>query len=472
MKIVCETCATKYSIADDKVRNKVFKIRCKQCSSVIVVRATTTDAVEEVAAAPAVAEAPRDDDAVWHVVVDQEQVGPLTVAEVQARVAAGAIDGESYVWCEGFPDWLPLAEVPDLASIAAPAAASAAALRGQRNDSSVLFSLGSLTKLAANPPPRAPPAPGAAAHGGSEGSGLIDIRSMASAYLGPSRTASGASRPHVGSADDLPVFSTAAFSEPAVIIPMAGARTSNRLVYLLLGAVGLLAAIAAVLVVVVLGKQGATPVPAVAITAPDRAPMDAGTGPTVAADPIAPDAGAAPPPPTPPPRTDEDRRAATGPNVRTASTSSNRAVPAKKIDAPPPPPAPAGKCNLDETGCLLADKRPPCCSIYGGGRRITPNDKPPPPPPSDTGLPASLTKPAISAGLATVQRTAMACGASSAARGRVLIAFKITGSGAVDRATVKESPDPALGACVAAAVRKAAFARTQTGGAFQFPYRF
>ncbi len=38
MKIVCDSCGTKYSIADDKVRGKVFKIRCKKCSHIIVVR--------------------------------------------------------------------------------------------------------------------------------------------------------------------------------------------------------------------------------------------------------------------------------------------------------------------------------------------------------------------------------------------------------------------------------------------------
>jgi len=29
MKIVCEACQAKYSISDDKVRGKAFKIRCK-----------------------------------------------------------------------------------------------------------------------------------------------------------------------------------------------------------------------------------------------------------------------------------------------------------------------------------------------------------------------------------------------------------------------------------------------------------
>src|ERR1700759_5494720 len=38
MKIVCGSCQAKYSIADEKVAGKVFKIRCKRCGEVIVVR--------------------------------------------------------------------------------------------------------------------------------------------------------------------------------------------------------------------------------------------------------------------------------------------------------------------------------------------------------------------------------------------------------------------------------------------------
>lgn len=38
MKFVCDKCKTKYSIADEKVRRKVLKIRCKNCANIIVVR--------------------------------------------------------------------------------------------------------------------------------------------------------------------------------------------------------------------------------------------------------------------------------------------------------------------------------------------------------------------------------------------------------------------------------------------------
>ena len=42
MKIVCDNCTTKYSIADEKVRGKVFKIKCKKCSHIIVVKGEPT----------------------------------------------------------------------------------------------------------------------------------------------------------------------------------------------------------------------------------------------------------------------------------------------------------------------------------------------------------------------------------------------------------------------------------------------
>jgi len=49
---------------------------------------------------------------------------------------------------------------------------------------------------------------------------------------------------------------------------------------------------------------------------------------------------------------------------------------------------------------------------------------------------------------------------------------KVAGSGAVSSVTVKESPDSALGSCVASAVQKATFAKTQNGGSFSYPFTF
>src|SRR5687767_9192778 len=132
MKIVCDACQAKYSISDDKVQGKVFKIRCKKCSNIIVVRGGASAA--EPAAAPAQEketrtydygydgggdQAPAGDDAVWHVVINQDQVGPMTAAEVQQRFSAGEIDADTYIWREGFADWMPIAQVDVFAGFVA-----------------------------------------------------------------------------------------------------------------------------------------------------------------------------------------------------------------------------------------------------------------------------------------------------------------------------------------------------------------
>ena len=109
MKIVCDSCGTKYSIADEKVRGKVFKIRCKKCSHIIVVRGG--ESAPE-AAAPAT-------DGGWHVVIDGEQVGPLSDADVRNKIERGELKPDTYTWKEGFADWVKLSSVPEFAGMVA-----------------------------------------------------------------------------------------------------------------------------------------------------------------------------------------------------------------------------------------------------------------------------------------------------------------------------------------------------------------
>jgi predicted Zn finger-like uncharacterized protein len=121
MKIVCDSCGTKYSISDDKVRGKVFKIRCKKCSHIIVVRGTTDAA----SASPTAASGAEGGG--WHLVVDGEQVGPLPESEIRARLQRNEINGETYIWKEGLADWLKLSTVPEFAdAVSAPPAAEGA----------------------------------------------------------------------------------------------------------------------------------------------------------------------------------------------------------------------------------------------------------------------------------------------------------------------------------------------------------
>ncbi|MFY0530778.1 GYF domain-containing protein [Nannocystis pusilla] len=118
MKIECDKCGAKYSIADDKVRGKTFKIRCKKCSNVIIVRDKAGGA-EDGGDAPA-------DEPGWHLAIGGETVGPISEAEVRERFAAGEIDKDTSVWQEGFEDWLPLGDVGAFSDLAAAPGRSAA----------------------------------------------------------------------------------------------------------------------------------------------------------------------------------------------------------------------------------------------------------------------------------------------------------------------------------------------------------
>ena len=325
MKIVCDACQAKYSIADEKVQGKAFKIRCKKCNHIIVVRSGG------VQAASAVAEpkpAPAEAQGTWYIVVEGEQVGPLAEPDIAARLARAEITSETLVWKEGFADWIKLSAVPELAQVSSPQAAALAPaaeaapsrrdsarmrahgsareaprtaapsedifskpapaasasadlfasstgavaaeapavasspfsfggaaapaaepaaraqgngagqshLTGQRNENSVLFSLANLEALAVPSSSSSARAPSTTST--TEGSGLIDIRSMAARTIGESGRGDA-----FGAADALPTFSTPQFSPVApVLLPMTSSGPP-KWVYPVLGvmAIGMVA---------------------------------------------------------------------------------------------------------------------------------------------------------------------------------------------------------------------------------------
>jgi predicted Zn finger-like uncharacterized protein len=123
MKFVCERCHTKYSIADDKVRQKILKIRCKTCENVITIR----DAV--VVNEPRAASEPRGVRAVppapppraarvveWHVAIEGRQEGPLPLQALVSRISAAPRGSEIYVWNEHLDGWKEPKSVPEIAA--------------------------------------------------------------------------------------------------------------------------------------------------------------------------------------------------------------------------------------------------------------------------------------------------------------------------------------------------------------------
>src|SRR5688572_9847363 len=141
MKIICESCRTKYSISDDKVRGKVIKLKCKKCQNMIVVKGTDGTAEGGIIESgiddgpgkptmltgsdPAMEAMDALDDAVggraapktmisggaggdWHLVLNEQQTGPFGADEVENKFRSGEINAGTFIWKEGFSDWIPL----------------------------------------------------------------------------------------------------------------------------------------------------------------------------------------------------------------------------------------------------------------------------------------------------------------------------------------------------------------------------
>ncbi len=54
-----------------------------------------------------------DGQALWHVLIDNEQHGPLTKAQVRERLRNGILAGNNLIWRPGFSNWKPISEIAE-----------------------------------------------------------------------------------------------------------------------------------------------------------------------------------------------------------------------------------------------------------------------------------------------------------------------------------------------------------------------
>ncbi len=359
MKIVCGSCQAKYSIADEKVAGKVFKIRCKRCGEVIVVRGDQ-EAPQEAAAASYDAA-----DAIWHVVINGEQAGPYAPLQLAEMLTSGHIDWEAYVWCEGFDNWAPMRDVPDLvaaitgqgqsqeqqehataytpaqaqpsmgadpfaddggggggmfaepapaarsqqlfggsqespfddgprvvASAPSPRVSAEQAMTGSRNENSVLFSLKNLQALAtgssttAAPTSTAPAPMSRAGYAGGEGSGLIDIRALASATGVAETQREDSEKDALLSLGSAQTGAFGALGSP-MLAPVGGSDEGSKkgIMFAILGGFALLAVAAVAIALIVVRPQAPAPVPSVAPALPPTAAAPVAANPAPGAAP-------------------------------------------------------------------------------------------------------------------------------------------------------------------------------------------
>ncbi len=117
MKIQCQSCQAKYTIADEKVLGKVVKIRCKKCSATIVINGNDQHAQGgggDDGVDTHVFDYAQQSNEQWTVNVADGDQRTLTVAEISTEYKAGVINDETYCWKDGMADWLPLREIEQI----------------------------------------------------------------------------------------------------------------------------------------------------------------------------------------------------------------------------------------------------------------------------------------------------------------------------------------------------------------------
>jgi len=88
-------------------------------------------------------------------------------------------------------------------------------------------------------------------------------------------------------------------------------------------------------------------------------------------------------------------------------------------------------------------------------------------------VPDNLDRAAISAGILSVKPKVVECGKQAPdVKGKVKIKVVVAPAGTVTSATISDTPDEALGACVATVVKAAKFGATKNGGTFSYPFVF
>ncbi len=238
MKITCQSCQAKYTLADEKVAGKTVKIKCKKCGATIVVSGSEGSGV---AAAPALgaglvpaamANAPLpsgdDDDGEgatrvfsegapqgspeeWTVNVTDDDQRTLAATQIMLEYQRGVITADTYVWKDGMADWLPISQVPELMRIVSAVAPRSAAG-------------GPAPRPAAGMPAAAAPAPVPAAIAdmplGAMGGTMIMMEGAPSPYAAP---AMGNPAPAAGT----PAAVAPAAGMPAVAAPAAAAAAAG-----------------------------------------------------------------------------------------------------------------------------------------------------------------------------------------------------------------------------------------------------
>jgi predicted Zn finger-like uncharacterized protein len=181
MKITCDSCQAKYTIADEKVVGKIVKIKCKKCGTTIVVNGNDAAANGGLSEAPAYANggAAGGADDEWTVNVSDDDQRTMSTQQLVDDYGRGVINADTYVWKDGMADWLPLSDVTELAGRLGSAAPAPTPLglggTAMMNPSAGAAPLSPFAAPRTSASPFSSPAPSAARRSGARGGAGVDV---------------------------------------------------------------------------------------------------------------------------------------------------------------------------------------------------------------------------------------------------------------------------------------------------------
>lgn len=130
MKLSCPSCGAKYSIADEKVQDRLAKIRCRKCSATIIVdgKVSPPNVYTSDAGTPATNDVADHGSAIgageYSVDFGDNDQRTMTADDIVAAFRRGEVTYDTYVWADGMTDWSPISAVPDLSQALSSAAAA------------------------------------------------------------------------------------------------------------------------------------------------------------------------------------------------------------------------------------------------------------------------------------------------------------------------------------------------------------
>lgn len=132
MRFSCEKCQARYTIADERVRGRRLRVRCKRCKNAIhladpalaAIRDASppdvTTSFSEITSGASTDSEPPPASPVeieWFAIIDRSETGPLTFEQLSEHARDGRVVRDTFVWREGLDDWAHARDVLDLAAL-------------------------------------------------------------------------------------------------------------------------------------------------------------------------------------------------------------------------------------------------------------------------------------------------------------------------------------------------------------------